>query len=331
MTVTYTIPKYTEQVIPERKNLMKSLILISLVIGIFFLSQFGVSVIDRDFFTIPSELHFFLKWVWVLILGMVNGILVMGLGILGHEAAHKGLFKNPVWNDLCGGIFLSLLLIPFYSFKDFHLTHHRYTHIPEKDPEEPVNNHSAFLALTIGPLIGLGIHYKTVFEYLFSNLPKLRSQGWKDVLFISLAGTIYFYLVPLAHLSVAYTVFPLLVFLPFVFMIRNVSEHHGIPAQTLKSNNSKEDLKVDSWMILTNPLMDWLWSNINYHQVHHRYPYLHYCYLPEVFAATKDEHPYVVIKGYLRAVFWAFNRKYYGSDEDIQLSLGSGSQSNVQS
>ena len=42
-------------------------------------------------------------------------------------------------------------------------------------------------------------------------------------------------------------------------------------------------------MILSNPLMDWVWSHINYHQIHHRYPYLHYRYLPEVFSATKDE------------------------------------------
>lgn len=327
MTATYTIPKYTEQIIPARMNLLKSLTLIGLILGIFWLSQFGGNFIDSRFSNLPSGLHFALKWTWVLSLAIMNAIVVMGLGILGHEAAHKGLFKNPFWNDFCGGIFISFLLIPFYSFKEFHLTHHRYTHIPNKDPEEPVNNHSAFFALTIGPLIGLGIHYKTLLDYLLSESSKLRVQGWKDVGFMSWVLIFYFYLIPLANLSLAYTVFPLLVFLPFVFMVRNVSEHHGIPAQTV--NNSNSELKVDSWMILTNPSMDWLWSNINYHQIHHRYPYLHYRYLPEVFAATKDGQPYIVIKGYWRAVIIALSKKYYGSDRNIQGFLLS--QSTLQS
>ncbi len=330
MTTTYTIPKYTEQVIPKKMNLFKSLTLFALILGGFWLSQWGVNFIDSRFSSLPNssdELHLFLKWTWILGLAIINAVLAMGLGILGHEAAHKGLFKNPLWNDFCGGIFISFLLIPFYSFKEFHLTHHSYTHIPGKDPEEPVNNHSAFFALTIGPLIGLGIHYKTVGEYLLSNNQKIRGQGLKDVGFISWIFIFYFYLVPLTHLSLTYTVFPLLVFLPFVFMVRNVCEHHGIPAQTV--NNSKSELKVDSWMILGNPVMDWLWSNSNYHQVHHRYPYLHYRYLPEVFAVTKNEQPYIVINGYLVAVFRALSQKYYGRDTDIQgVSL---SNSKVQS
>jgi fatty acid desaturase len=318
MITSYQIPKATEQVIPQRANLLKLMILLGLIIGIFFLANFGVSLIDSYLANASKWLQFTLKWGWVISLGIVNAILVMGLGILGHEAAHKGLFKNPFWNDLCGGFFAALLLIPFYSFREFHFTHHRYTHIPGKDPEEPVNNHSAFLALTVGPLIGLRIHYKTVLDYLFSDSSKRKSEGWKDICFLAAAGTFYFYLVPLAHLSLAYTVFPLLAFMPFVFMVRNVSEHHSIPSQALKSNNSTENLTVDSWMILTNPLMDWLWSNINYHQVHHRYPYLSYRYLPEVFAATKNEQPYVVINGYWRAVLQALTHKYYGSNEEIQ-------------
>ena len=319
MVTTYSVPKHKEQDIPERMNLFKSLTLLALILGCFWLSQLGVNIIDSQFSTLSNGnngWHFALKWSWVVSLAIINAILAMGLGILGHEAAHKGLFNNPFWNDFCGGIFISFLLIPFYSFKEFHLTHHRYTHIPGKDPEEPVNNHSTFLALTIGPLIGLGIHYKTLGEYLLSDSPKIRSQGWKDVGFISWILIFYFYLIPLAHLSLVYTVFPLLVFLPFVFMVRNVSEHHGIPAQNANSNNS--ELKVDSWMILSNPIMDWLWSNINYHQIHHRYPYLHYPYLPEVFTATKDKQPYIVINGYLSAVFRALSQKYYGSDTDIK-------------
>jgi fatty acid desaturase len=156
-------------------NVLKSLTLINLILGVFWLSQLGVNLIDSRFLALPSGLHFAFKWTWVLSLAIINAILVMGLGILGHEAAHKGLLKNKFWNDFGGGMFMSFLLIPFYSFKEFHLTHHRYTHIADKDPEEPVNNHSAFLALTIGPQIGLGIHYKSLVDYLLNDSAKIRS------------------------------------------------------------------------------------------------------------------------------------------------------------
>ncbi len=58
MTTTYTIPKYTEQVIPERMNLLKSLILIGLILGIFWSSQLGVNLLDDKFSDLPSGLHF---------------------------------------------------------------------------------------------------------------------------------------------------------------------------------------------------------------------------------------------------------------------------------
>ena len=61
MTATYTVPKYTEQVIPERMILLKSLTLINLILGVFWLSQLGVNLIDSIFYALPSRLHFAFK------------------------------------------------------------------------------------------------------------------------------------------------------------------------------------------------------------------------------------------------------------------------------
>lgn len=41
MTATYTVPKYTEHVIPERMNLLKSLTLINLILGVFWVKPVG--------------------------------------------------------------------------------------------------------------------------------------------------------------------------------------------------------------------------------------------------------------------------------------------------
>jgi fatty acid desaturase len=317
----FKIPKHTEQVIPQIKNLLKSLVLLGLVVGSFFLTQAGVDRIDASFLAIPDWFHFVLKWGFIIGLALVNNVLIMGLGILGHEAAHRVLFNSVFWNDFCGGIFGALLLLPFHNFRNFHFTHHSHTHQPGLDPEEPVNNHPIWFALIGGALIGLYIHYKTLAVDLLSGSRKQQYQALKDVFSLSIVGAFYFYIVPIAGISILYTVVPTLVLLPLVFMFRNLSEHHGIPKQVRKSTQQTENPNVDSWIVLTNPLMTWLWSNTNYHQVHHRYPYLSYRYFPEIFEATKHEQPYAVVNGYFRCTINSLKRAYYASDEDLKPFL----------
>jgi fatty acid desaturase len=64
--------------------------------------------------------------------------------------------------------------------------------------------------------------------------------------------------------------------------------------------------------------MTWWWSNINYQQVHHRYPDLSHHYLREIYEATKDEQPYAVVKGYWRCLWYNSQLKYYSKPEEIE-------------
>jgi fatty acid desaturase len=73
--------------------------------------------------------------------------------------------------------------------------------------------------------------------------------------------------------------------------------------------------------VLTNPVMNWWWSHINYQQVHHRYPYLSHRYLPQIYEATKDEQPYAVVQGYWQCLFHLTKMKYYSSQEEIEPFL----------
>ncbi len=321
----FKIPKYTEQVIPQVENLFKSLFLIGIVIGDFFLAPAGVNAIDSYFLDTPSWLHFVLRWAFVIVLALFNGVVLMGLGMLGHEATHRIFFKNMFWNDLWGGICWALLLFPFYSFREFHLTHHGHTHQPGADPEELMNNHSVWKAIVVGPPTGLYITSKIVVTNLFGRTWEQRYRGLKDVLFLSFGLAFYFYIVPLAGLSLSYTSIPTILLMPYVFAFRHVSEHHAIPSYVRKSikqaENLSEELNIDSWIVLTTPFMDWIWSNINYHQVHHRYPYLSHRYLKQVFEATKDEQPYIVVKGYFRSLMNSSRWKYYGNYEDLKPFL----------
>jgi hypothetical protein len=51
--------------------------------------------------------------------------------------------------------------------------------------------------------------------------------------------------------------------------------------------------------------------------VHHRYPYLSYIYLPQVFAATRDREPYLVVRGYWRSLLNLRKLSYYCTSEPL--------------
>ncbi len=71
---------------------------------------------------------------WWLLLP-VQGVLVIFLFTLEHEATHKTPFRTVWINEWAGRLAGFLLLLPFEWFRYFHLAHHRWTNIEERDPE----------------------------------------------------------------------------------------------------------------------------------------------------------------------------------------------------
>lgn len=65
----------------------------------------------------------------------VQGVLIVFLFTLEHEATHKTPFANVAVNEAVGRVCGFLLLLPFGWFRYFHLAHHRWTNIAGKDPE----------------------------------------------------------------------------------------------------------------------------------------------------------------------------------------------------
>ena len=70
---------------------------------------------------------------WALI--PVQGVLIVFLFTLEHEATHKTPFASMALNEWVGRVCGFLLLLPFDWFRSFHLAHHRWTNIDGKDPE----------------------------------------------------------------------------------------------------------------------------------------------------------------------------------------------------
>jgi fatty acid desaturase len=71
---------------------------------------------------------------WPLALLPLGGALVF-LFTLEHEATHKTPFRSEWLNEGAGHASGFLILQPFIWFRYFHLAHHRFTNIPDKDPE----------------------------------------------------------------------------------------------------------------------------------------------------------------------------------------------------
>lgn len=71
---------------------------------------------------------------WALLLP-VQGILLVFLFTLEHEATHQTPFASVRLNEGVGHGAALVLILPFLWFRYFHLAHHRWTNIPGKDPE----------------------------------------------------------------------------------------------------------------------------------------------------------------------------------------------------
>jgi fatty acid desaturase len=283
------IPGPKEQVIPAGENLFKALLLIAVLACSFVLA-------DRV-----------AAWPLVAALGIVNVMLLTGMGVLAHDAVHRVLFRTAFWNEFWGGLLSALVLIPFQANRQIHLSHHSRAHQPGLDPEEAMHRYPFAVALLIGAPIGVAINYRQFLIHLFKGK---FSRVAQDAFFLAVAGATYFALLPWLGISLMATIVPVLVAFPLVFAFRAMSDHYGLPAIERGAGEGVKE-NVTGRVILTSRWLEWLWSHVNYHEVHHKYPWLAHSYLPAVFAATRDVYPYAVVNGYWRSLLAMRRLGYY--------------------
>jgi len=329
--ISNPIPGPKDQIIPSGANLFKSLFLIGMLLASFYTTQRGVTLIEQMTFY-PA-----IKWLFIAGIALWNSVLMLGMGALAHDAVHKVLFRSLFWNEFWGGLLSALTLIPFQANRQFHLAHHSHAHQPGLDPENQMHHHSFMVAAAGGPFIGLYVQYRIfLLNVLRSKDARMAGRALKDALFVAAAGCFYFYLIPAAGMDITHTVLPMILLFPAVFTWRALSDHYGIPAivreskkRTMASESADEAAsheqqqrqEVSGWVVITHPWLEWLWSHVNYHEVHHKYPYLSHQYLPRVFQATRQQHPYLVVGGYWKSLLNLRQRQYYESKENVQQFL----------
>lgn len=328
------IPRASEQRIPERDNFLKVAFLLTLFGISLWITQ---SLLNR--LEIPPgpprampPLNQAIPAAAIIVFAaFFNATLMTGIGVIAHEGIHGVLCRNRFLNDLAGGLLSALVVfLPFYANRKFHLDHHRTTHEHDHDPEEKLHGHGFWPSFMLGGPIAVYQHYKIVFSFLTDRGPKRwirRQEALKDLGFVATVAVFYFGFLPALGVNVFYTVLPLFSVGPVVYSFRAICDHYAVPdvaesTRYLKANCSLLDKPgrfrvVDSWVVLTNPLLNWLWSHINYQQVHHRYPYLSHIYLPQIYEATKEYQPYLVARGYTGCLRIICTRPYYTQPEEM--------------
>ncbi|MBI5005595.1 MAG: fatty acid desaturase [Nitrosomonadales bacterium] len=309
------IPNPKEQVIPSASNLFKSCFLILMLLGSFYATQQITGQMESSW----------LKWAIIALAAVWNAMLLIGMGVLSHEAIHGVLFRSRIWNELWGGLLAGLVLIPLEANRQFHIEHHRYSHQPGLDPENPMHQNSFLFATTAGPFVALLAQYQVLVKIAMSgDLQRVL----RDICYLGLALSFYLLLLPALGISLALTWGATMLALPLVFSVRALADHYGVPPvpRPDEKNAESEEMRsgawmrrqVSGWVVLTPQWLQWLWSHVNYHEVHHKYPYLSHAYLPQAFAASRKQYPYLVVDGYWKSLFNVMKLDYYGTPEAVR-------------
>ena len=319
---SFEIPVPSNQHIPQGLNLFKAVLFPVLILCGFLLSDYVAKQFDHNQPAGQVDAYWaILKWSVIGFIAIINTGLLAGMGILAHDGVHRVLFKNKIINDVFSSLLSIHSLLPFYANRQFHLNHHSFAHQQGRDPEEVIHNRPYILAFMMGPFFGLAAQYQILIRNMLGMMDRKKCfRAIADLLSVGIAGLSYFYWLPKTGVELKNTAVPLLAVLPVVYNYRAISDHYGLPAVIRKSQRTdlSEEGEVTTvqeetsgWIVKTTPLLQWIWSNVNYHEVHHKFPYLSYYHLPAVYEQTKESLPYEVVDGYTRSLINLSKRRYY--------------------
>ncbi len=233
----------------------------------------------------------------------VQGVLIVFLFTLEHEATHKTPFANDALNEWAGRICGVLLILPFEWFRYFHLAHHRWTNIAGKDPElagaKPATRRAWAWHIS-------GIPYWIAGLRLVKDLALGRCEG--DFLPSTSLPRIIFEARMLALIYTAAAIS--LLFSPILLWIWILPVLLGQPALRLyllaEHGDCPQvtDMFQNTRTTFTTRLMRFLAWNMPFHVEHHVYPSVPFHRLPQLHDLMKDNLQ-VTAQGYR-----AFTRAY---------------------
>ena len=213
--------------------------------------------------------HWFIAWPAVVVYGLSLATMFATL----HECSHRTAFENNRLND---GVAWFAGLLSFYNstfYRRYHKWHHRYTQIPDKDPEledpKPQNLSEYLLEISAIPWWRGKIqgHFRIALGKL-ENCPYISETARQEVIrstrlqllvyLLAIAVSIFFK----QPWFLIYWLFPLAIGQPILRMIL-LAEHTGCSYDENPLTNTRTTLTL--W-----PIRFLMW-NMPYHAEHHLY------------------------------------------------------------
>jgi fatty acid desaturase len=227
----------------------------------------------------------------------VQGVLLVFLFTLEHEATHRTPFANAGLNDWIGRACGLVLVLPFEWFRYFHLAHHRFTNLPGHDPELEGEKPQG-LWRWVWHVSGLPYWISEArltlgrAPYLPAPAPPRMARETRVMLALYALGVLSLFFTPVL---LWLWVLPVLLGQP-VLRLYLLAEHGDCPFVANMLENTRTTF--------TNRIVRFLAWNMPYHVEHHSYPAVPFHQLPALHAAIRS-HLKVTAHGYA-----SFTRSY---------------------
>jgi len=228
------------------------------------------------------------------------GILCCSVFACLHETSHNTAFKSKDLNEIAARLAGLAHLYPATAFRELHFTHHRYTHVPGKDPEISLGNNPIPSVVRNIPsyfawLTGIPILMFKVFmlisgafgmpEFLRTKLyPFIRPEVRLKLAIESMYILMIYTAVVLAAFFLHPGFWGLLIGQVTGHCILSsylVPEHNGLPHEGNIFNRTRS--------MRTTKLVKLLMWNMPYHAEHHAYPAIPFHALPQLHEMIKEE------------------------------------------
>lgn len=231
-------------------------------------------------------IHFDKEWLYIL-MAIVIGTRQHAMFILFHDAVHHLFAKNKRLNYFIANLFIGIPLnIPLQAYRGLHIAHHKYVGT-ENDPErillfkgqfwnfKPLTFWQLIIQLLsdllmINILITIIIYLKNLpFFYAQTKQIKIRWY-WETfaniLIWWSFIAALFWTESQLAWKIILLWNLPILTVNPFFQKIRSFAEH----------NSPNSEVITNNWTPgIIGRLLIWPY-NINYHQIHHSTPNIHW-------------------------------------------------------
>lgn len=223
---------------------------------------------------------------WAAPVFVIHGMLLNYLYAAQHELMHGTAFATRSFNEFFSRITGVLVIFPRDYDRVMHFTHHRYTNVPDKDPElmgAAESESPDTLARFIWSLSAIPYWWRrlsTLFRNLFGDVrdEHYMSQGDQALIVreARLHVSVYLLVALVSILSGSWTalhywLLPLLLTKP-LHHIQNVVEHTGMPLES--------DVTANTRTIRVNPVLRWMCWNMQYHWAHHLFAAVPFYNLP---------------------------------------------------